>query len=238
MINTAAFDKYGRFLFCTTGSRNWIHVFDASPTLKQSWNTSTFCIDTEDNTLYYSENHGITKQPLLWSSFGKQEIGENLNLDNVNEISVGTNYIVAFTSKTISIDNYYSLVCIDKFDINKMLKKIEILSDIVSAGYNFTCDVMVVGDKAYVLQTYDDASTVVEWSKMQIYSLPDFKLLKTVTGFYGAMQFLGKRDGKLYIADKHVNSAIPKRLGIYDTLTGKLEFIPVSKFNSNILFEF
>ncbi|PIE97397.1 MAG: hypothetical protein CR988_08080 [Treponema sp.] len=72
---------------------------------------------------------------------------------------------------------------------------------------------------------------------MYVYSLPDFTLLKEVSGFYGALCFLGERDGKIYIADKHSNSAIPKRLGIYDTLTGKLKFIDVKEFSNEIEFE-
>ncbi|PIE99029.1 MAG: hypothetical protein CR988_00485 [Treponema sp.] len=233
-IHEFAFDKYGRlfFLHATSGFSNPVlSTYDNSVTLNSTHFKKNLFIDTEDNTVYYGSD-SLYKRALFWDSWGTEETSVRIGPNDKRKISVGKHYIV--TSDTIyTTEYYYYLRCIDKFDMTNVVKKIKI-SKQGAYFYPYVLDIIVDGDILYVI--IKNYSTSLKWSKLYVYSLPDFKLLKTVTGFYSAIQFLGKRDGKIYIADKHSNTAIPKRLGIYDTLTGKLKFIDVKEFSNEIEF--
>ncbi|PIE98948.1 MAG: hypothetical protein CR988_00850, partial [Treponema sp.] len=242
-IHEFAFDKYGRLFFrhndSTSGSNpDKISDYDNSCTLNPPAYTYNLCIDTEDNTVYYNKT-GLYKRQLYWDSWGAKTTGAKSGGQNMQKISVGKHYIVDCRRYYSGPKgDYYDLRCIDKFDIKKIYKKITIMRQ---GGIRILFgDIIIDGDILYVLfKNYSPTGTTQFGdSKMQVYSLPDFTLLKTVTGFYNAKQFLGKRDEKLYIADSVENvPGVPKRLGIYDTITGKLKFIDVKEFSNEIEFK-
>nr|PIE98304.1 MAG: hypothetical protein CR988_04225 [Treponema sp.] len=238
-ISDFAFDKYGRLFLLHTPGGSTNTEFSSYDNLVNHPQTGSFknlCIDIETNTSYYTKSYHIKACPMSWNSFGAETTGVIFDPNNTTAISVGKNYCVGMETHYNGSTYWYTFKCLNKFDIKNILKEVDIK---FSVGV-YPSDIIIDGDILYVLLGgASQPNTTLGKSSMKIYSLPDFKLLKTVTGFYNGTKFLGKRDGKLYIADKVIRNPPPntKRLGIYDTLTGKLKFIDVKEFSNEIEFQ-
>ncbi len=257
------FDKYGRFLYLVneqdTSSPPIVtsQVKSSSGVFKSGviytgagWSNyeTLFCVDAEADTFYYSFNDKIFKRKFNLTNVGSPIEGVRLgNLSTTpghmtRRIAVGKDYFVVllFQSGGSTGKRYFRLFCFNKHDINTVISQKQITSWSESGSPTVwnEGDIIIEGGAVYALEyIYKNSGNDVIISRMSVYSLPDLKLLKTVTGFYGPEQFLGKRDGKLYIADNPPQPGFPKRLGIYDTLSGKLKFINTADISSEIEFQ-
>ncbi len=245
------FDKYGRFLFIRKGASTTtelgVHSFTKSLRIPISGTSlgSAFCIDSENDELYYFINKKIFKRNFEWETFGKPVEGVDISafsgrVNRIDEMSVGTHYLVL---KTFDVqpgtNTKYRLLCLNKNDLTKVISDIDLFVYPTGVSVSGGTDVIVDGDLAYVIcSQFRSGSYITNTyiNQMNIYSLPDFKLIKTVKGFTKPQSFICKRDGKLYIADQNAKSGGKKRLGIYDTITGKLKFIYTDEFHTGIKF--